>query len=480
MYYCALRYETRFLANDYYPAVRAFQDEVVYLHFILQWDLVVVFDGKDPAWKGAEHDRRYGDDFVDDGGVKTKIRNNGTYIALCAKTCACLKIPYVVSTLEADTQVVKWRRDENPIIVTGDSDILAYDTTVTVILISSWSMDSEEFRIYDIATVNESLYEKYPLYEAICMFGPVSLWVWAAVCGCDFSPHASGICGIGETTILKAFETLKEKFVVDGDLIYDVSLPDIASSLFNACSSVTRQRFGITEEAISAELEFISDCFKSKGQYYNKNGDVLSMEDEIVAVSSNETVSHMRGLTDPKTGIAFTEEEQYIVDEYDPSDELHHSRIRNLPGAELPSNRASVSDCTGVELKQMVMARGGSVTSHMGEAIKVDELKEVSAAFLFLEEEVPSRKGYFDRNPQTNGIFTTIDTSHGKNITEIVGRLIVSREMEGTPRLYFLKKVTDHARIVLEAPEITEEMIQRTFAHSGYSIKAKKVAVAYQ
>ena len=180
MYYCALRYETRFLANDYYPAVRAFQDEVVYLHFILQWDLVVVFDGKDPAWKGAEHDRRYGDDFVDDGGVKTKIRNNGTYIALCAKTCACLKIPYVVSTLEADTQVVKWRRDENPIIVTGDSDILAYDTTVTVILISSWSMDSEEFRIYDIATVNESLYEKYPLYEAICMFGPVSLWVWAA------------------------------------------------------------------------------------------------------------------------------------------------------------------------------------------------------------------------------------------------------------------------------------------------------------
>jgi hypothetical protein len=159
MYYCALRYETRFLANDYYPAVRAFQDEVVYLHFILQWDLVVVFDGKDPAWKGVEHDRHYGDDFVDDGGVKTKIRNNGTYIALCAKTCACLKIPYVVSTLEADTQVVKWRRDENPIIVTGDSDILAYDTTVTVILISSWSMDSEEFRIYDIATVNESQWD---------------------------------------------------------------------------------------------------------------------------------------------------------------------------------------------------------------------------------------------------------------------------------------------------------------------------------
>jgi hypothetical protein len=45
-----------------------------------------------------------------------------------------------------------------------------------------------------------------------------------------------------------------------------------------------------------------------------------------------------------------------------------------------------------------------------------------------LEAEVPSRKDYFNCNPQTSGIFTNIDTSHGKSITEIVGCLIVSRE----------------------------------------------------
>jgi hypothetical protein len=94
MYYCALRYETSFLENDYYPSARAFQDEIVYLKFILKWDVLVVFDGKDPAWKDAEHNRRYGDDVVDDDGVKTKIRNNGTY-TLCAKICAGLKIPNV-------------------------------------------------------------------------------------------------------------------------------------------------------------------------------------------------------------------------------------------------------------------------------------------------------------------------------------------------------------------------------------------------
>ena len=237
MYYCALRYETSFLENDYYPSARAFQDEIVYLKFILKWDVLVVFDGKDPAWKDAEHNRRYGDDVVDDDGVKTKIRNNGTYIALCAKICAGLKIPYIVSPLEADTQVVKCRRDKNPVIVTGDSDILAYDMGMRVVLISSWNMDSEKFRIYDIGIMNESLYEKYPLYEAICVFGPVSLLVWAAACGCDFSPDASGIGGIGETTVLKTFQTLKEKYVVDGDLMYDVSLEDFASSLVDECLS---------------------------------------------------------------------------------------------------------------------------------------------------------------------------------------------------------------------------------------------------
>jgi hypothetical protein len=57
MYYCTLRYETSFLENDYYPSARAFQDEIVYLKLILKWDVLVAFNGKDPAWKAAEHNR---------------------------------------------------------------------------------------------------------------------------------------------------------------------------------------------------------------------------------------------------------------------------------------------------------------------------------------------------------------------------------------------------------------------------------------
>ncbi len=232
---------------------------------------------------------------------------------------------------------------------------------------------------------------------------------------------------------------MKEKYIVDGDLMYDVSLEDFASSFVDECLPSIRTRYDITEVTVLAELEYISDCFMRKGQHYNRNGDMLSMEDEIVSVSSNDTMNHMRGITDPKTGAAFTEEEQHILDEYDPANELHPSRNRTLPAAELPSNRASISNCTGAELKQMVLARGGAVTSHMGESIKVEDLKQITAAHLFLEAEVPSRKDYFDCNPQMSGIFTIIDTSHGKSITEIVGRLIISREMQGTILLDFLK-----------------------------------------
>jgi hypothetical protein len=147
MYYCALRYETSILENDYYPSARAFQDEIVYLKFILKWDVLVVFDGKDPAWKDAAHNRCYGNDVVNDDGEKTKIRNNGTYIALCAKICAGLKIPYIVSPLEVDTQGVKCHRDENPVILTGDSGILAYDMGMRVISVLNIKMPISKLEI---------------------------------------------------------------------------------------------------------------------------------------------------------------------------------------------------------------------------------------------------------------------------------------------------------------------------------------------
>lgn len=85
---CANRHSKDYLNGDYYMSVAAVQEELVYLQSVLEWKLVVVFDGKDPAcWKDAEHGRRYGADDVSGDGAKTKIKNTGTYIALCVKVC---------------------------------------------------------------------------------------------------------------------------------------------------------------------------------------------------------------------------------------------------------------------------------------------------------------------------------------------------------------------------------------------------------
>ena len=113
IHYCARRYEERYHQKDYDPSAKVFQEFMVYLTAILRWDLWIFFDGKDPAWKDAEHQRRYGKEGEGEG---SKLRNSSTFIALCTKICASLQIPFVVSVLEADTQIVKWRREMNPVV----------------------------------------------------------------------------------------------------------------------------------------------------------------------------------------------------------------------------------------------------------------------------------------------------------------------------------------------------------------------------
>jgi len=347
-------------------------------------------------------------------------------------------------------------------------------------------MNMERFCIYDLRTVDRALFQEYPLYEYFCIFGSVVLKVWAAVNGCDWSASASGISGMAEKTVMQAFKNMKQKFSVDGAQVLDVSLADFAAELKNAASNRVR----LSTADITAELEHIVKCFDSDGQFHDEKGTVLSTSGAVILESSRSTLENMNGKQDPKTGDCFTVDQQAILDEYDPSNALHKSKIRSLPAAQLPTNRSSVYDCTGSELKPMVLARGGSVTSHAGQLIGVDELKKVAAGYLALEKEVPSRKVFYDRNPQTNGIFTNIDTKHGSNVSYVLAQVIASGEFSGTHIQTFLKDVqkvhqagkftSDTDKIILEAPELTSAVIQRTFVHAGYSKQEKKLGTAYQ
>jgi len=133
---CAHAYSEAYLQGDYTPSVMTFQEIVTYLWAVLAWDLLVVFDGIEPKWKKNELERRYGQDDSNDDSAP-KIQSTGTYISLCAKVCFHLRIPYVVGRLEADMHVVRSRRKENPVVVTGDADILAYDDRLKIVFVTS-------------------------------------------------------------------------------------------------------------------------------------------------------------------------------------------------------------------------------------------------------------------------------------------------------------------------------------------------------
>lgn len=71
----------------------------------------------------------------------------------------------------------------------------------------------------------------------------------------------------------------------------------------------------------------------------------------------------LHGEVDPKTHDSFTAAQTKILEGYDPSDILHHSKIAALDHANLPNGKANPYECTVNELKPFVLARGGSITS---------------------------------------------------------------------------------------------------------------------
>ena len=102
LWVCANACSERYLQGDYGPSAALFQERLIHYHVVRKWDLLVVFDGVDPPEKVHERCRR-----------QNRLRNTSTYIALCAKICHCLQIPYVIAPKEADFQAVMARSEKN-------------------------------------------------------------------------------------------------------------------------------------------------------------------------------------------------------------------------------------------------------------------------------------------------------------------------------------------------------------------------------
>lgn len=150
-----------------------------------------------------------------------KIRYDLQYIAMAAKICKGMDIPYIVAASEADSQCryVEIYGNSPSLIVTGDSDLVAYgNKVVVVVVVKSWR--HEKFRVIDmreqsllsqVSSEGVSHDSRVLCSLLIQQHASVVLHILAACFGCDFTPDESGLPGVGEKTIMTAFECFLDK-----------------------------------------------------------------------------------------------------------------------------------------------------------------------------------------------------------------------------------------------------------------------------
>jgi 5'-3' exonuclease len=220
LFACAVKHSSSYLAGDYTPSLQAFQRNLVYLSSTLQWDMVVVFDGGDSPIK--QHERRRRDEHHASASSHAgKIRNEPLYIALACKICRDCFVDYMVAPEEADPQCryarfarVDGDPTEPTLVVTGDSDLIAYGNKV-VMIVGSWA--KEEFRIFNFDrdslsrfVMNNEITDPYQKITTMAYlhFG-TAVFQWHAACtGCDFTESGSGIKGFGPKTFMHCLSRL--------------------------------------------------------------------------------------------------------------------------------------------------------------------------------------------------------------------------------------------------------------------------------
>eukprot|EP00573_Skeletonema_grethae_P007592 CAMPEP_0201711044 /NCGR_PEP_ID=MMETSP0578-20130828/58939_1 /ASSEMBLY_ACC=CAM_ASM_000663 /TAXON_ID=267565 /ORGANISM="Skeletonema grethea, Strain CCMP 1804" /LENGTH=253 /DNA_ID=CAMNT_0048200093 /DNA_START=2547 /DNA_END=3308 /DNA_ORIENTATION=- len=216
-----------------------------------------------------------------------------TFIAMCVKVCKEMFINYVVAPQEADMQVC--RRDKNSILVCRDSDGVAYGHKY-VVIVDSWS--KEEYRVIDMTTpVTEDIAKNYPLYAAYKRYGIKIIHWWAATMGCDISKDDCGISGAGTKAFFKVLDDVMKR---EGDLSPTV----FAKKLREHAQPSTRLSYSQTQ--IRDELLRVSNWFSKDGTFYDQDGCIYSISGRKISLASNQTVKHMKGRIDPKSGAPFT------------------------------------------------------------------------------------------------------------------------------------------------------------------------------
>jgi len=460
---CAIIHKAAFIAGDYKPAVTEFQRRLVLLTGVYGLDINCVFDGQRPYEKRHEHARR---------SNSSGITITSNYIAMCIRVCKRFIIDNVVVFEEADAQVGRCKVKAE-IIICNDSDELALGNKKVVVD----NFNQETYRYIDMTVpITDKTMEEHPLYYYYHKYGIKIIHWWAATLGCDISESKSGdIIGAGRKAFMDALESFENK---------DQSLLDthsFARALRKHGTSKTRL---LKVSVIEKELTRVSNWFTNGSKYYDCSGNVLSVDGTLIESSSNISIRHMNGELDTRERTELSSEDKISIDLIQPHNLLHNSAVdtNKIKGISLPNNKSSLTECVVPELKAMIVARGGGLTSRDGKAYNKDDLILHINAYQLLEEENPTATVYFDRSETNNGSFAQIDTSQSRNIPQMLAALIKCNSYEPSLNKLFCdveeryrsdKVVEDFETIALTAPEMPWTFIQEECSHISDDMKQK-------
>ena len=497
LFQCALKEAKDYREGSYLPALKKFQEMIIYFQSLCRWKMYVVFDGMESELKQYERVRR---DTRADKDPDNSIRNDPMYILMAYKICEDRCIPCIIAHKEADSQCkhVAWKGLEPTLVVTGDSDLLAFGNR-RVMVVSSWF--AETYRLIDISRSNlEGFIEKIRqargnsgieidtclearlvFVQSLLRFGDIILWLYAGVVGCDFTPDPSGLPGPGKDAFISALISLEKR--------ESLSTESFAESLFELSQHVPK----LSREETTAYLQKVVNCFTKRATYYCLQSQTIN--DVSGAVLGKADIQHAMGKKNPRTGEQLTSEQAKLLGELKVHNLLFKSDIDHTkhPLYGIPNGRQSLKDCTNVELMAFIGAREGNTTSELGKNMNKQELLVVAASNLSLQKLAPSCIQLRDWHPDASGLFIppSLQLKHKSEIGAFLAKYLALPQMmrDEFGGIRDMIREVLHLRsehrfmetvdaIAQHSPELKLGLIYRRFGYVGENVKQKSLRVA--
>lgn len=510
LFWCARTNFATFITDNYLPAVADFCKYMNYMvarkaHVRLFFDGLVNPDKKfeDARRKAAREghkkavtEARAKDAPPCEGDMKALVRNTSTYIALCAKVCKYLGIPFEICREEADSGLAAAYRVDpaGRKIVSLDSDMLAHGVKHWISVVDWYGGSAVLIDVESLGTHVQERgadgKERYPLLKYFLKWGVKVFRVWAGFRGCDYSTVKSGILGVGETGLFKAFEAIyqsREDLTIVNVALSTTPTPQMPQTPKDTAAEVA----SVVAEVVAVvsvvgEVSRVGACFTG-ARYYTEAGSVRQLDnDKILIAASDDLSAHRRGERDPKTGLPFDLITQDLIDNLCPGTLCHNHIVdaSAVPGAVLPK---PLMECDVAALRLFISARGGTSSG-----LRKVELQEITKYWQELEVEVPPR--FVDRSGTSGLMLTGIKSNHSKSAWVILDDYLkdpnVQASMDPFPLHKFLKEVEQlHGQgevsenmddIILHAPELNTTIIDLLYSSLGGSDEKKSVRESFQ